>query len=356
MGVCFPLMSYEGFYRDGKTSRDYPGRLTFEENILAISYRDEEGVEALVFWSKEEVSLAEGSRPERMILLCQEGQRGSFVFSVDKRDFGKILAFFGKKEGHWRLFLFSLLGIGMFLFWFWGLPFLIDRSVDFFLQEKPVSIQKFPKVFDGDPSFSMTVNEKASEKLQRFVSRYLSPDFPSVFVVKASFENAFAMVWGGIVISEKMLLALRTPEELAALLYHEEGHLKYHHPLKMFLRRNIGIFLLMLVTGANDVSQMVVRTGEEMMVLQYNRDFEILADEYALKRLMEKGFSPEAMEKLLLFLSERNQEGFWLFSTHPSFEKRIALLREKRKRMKMERGEVSLKGIEKDFLSLKQEL
>lgn len=348
-------MSYEGFYRDGKTSRDYPGRLTFEENILAISYR-EEGGEALVFWPKEEVSLAEGSRPERIILLCQEGQRGSFVFSVDKKDFQAISAFFGKRKGRWWLFLFSLVGIGMFLFWFWGLPFLIDKSVDVFLKEKPFVFQNSEKVFEVELPFSVKVNEKATKKLRTFVSRYLSGDFPLVMVVNVPVENAFATLSGNILVSERILLALRSPDELAALLYHEEGHLKYHHPLKMFLRRNIGIFLLMLVTGANDVSQLVVKTGEEMMVLQYSRDFEILADEYALERLMETGFDPEAMEKLLLFLSERNQEGFWLFSTHPSFEKRITLLREKRKQMKMKRGEVSLKGIEKDFLSLKQEL
>ncbi|MFN3660731.1 MAG: M48 family metallopeptidase, partial [Brevinematales bacterium] len=249
-----------------------------------------------------------------------------------------------------------LFGIGMFGFWFFGLPFLIDRSVDYFLQGKILETRKIREKREFGASFSLKINEKASGELQKFVLRYLSCEFPSVFVVQAPFENAFATLWGDIVVSENMIHALHNPDELAALLYHEGGHLHYHHPLKVFLRRNIGVFLLLLFTGGSDIPQLVLRTGEEMMVLQYNRDFEILADEYALGKLVETGFEPQAMENLLLSLSKRNKEDFWLFSTHPSFEKRIALLREKRKRMKFHRTGVSSREREKDFLSLKQKI
>ncbi|MFN4216487.1 MAG: hypothetical protein ACK4HQ_03685 [Brevinematales bacterium] len=60
--------------------------------------------------------------------------------------------------------------------------------------------------------------KRASGKLQRFVLRQLSCDFPSVFVVQASFENAFATLWGDILVSENMLRDLLIADELVAFL------------------------------------------------------------------------------------------------------------------------------------------
>ncbi|MCX7882434.1 MAG: M48 family metallopeptidase [Brevinematales bacterium] len=347
-------MQYKGVYRDGKSSRDYAGEIRFEGSELSVSYEDNEGKVCVVVWPRARVSLAEGSKPEKVILLHEEGRQGSFVFSADEGTFREVWRMFGKRDLRRHVWLFSLIGLGIVLFWFLGLPVLVDVGVDILMGQERGS-QEILTSFEEEKVSSWGVNETASRNLQLFVAKYISEDFPPVMVIDLPVENAFATPWGNILVTERMFSLLENPDELVALLYHEEGHLVYHHPLKMILRQHVGSFFLLLLSGGNDISQILLGTGEQLLVLRYSRGFEMQADKHAVNRLISQGFDPGAMERLLRsFQQEEEKEFFSLFSTHPSLETRISLIQKYSQGISVKKkSDSSQEAMERDFRALK---
>lgn len=345
-------MMFEGIYRNGVSSRDYPGKILFEKEKMVISFVDEQGSETTVTWMEDKVMMEENSNPQRVELLCEDGKGGSFLFSVNNADFVLFRKRYGRKFDWKRGFCAAwVIGVLVFSFLFLGLPFIIDKSVDVWSKDSPLTVASTNSVFGFSLPYTRLV--KASEVLERFVSNYLWLYGCRVSVIEAPYTNAFATITGEIWVTRECLLALYTPDELAAVLYHEYGHLVRNHPLKMYLRRNMGFFFLMFLTGGHDISHLLVRTAEEMFVLRYSRTFEREADEYALNKLVEGGWSLEGMERLLFLLKETDSEVFWLFSTHPSLDERIKMVRKRMKESTQKRPTFSRSKVERDFRHIK---
>lgn len=85
---------------------------------------------------------------------------------------------------------------------------------------------------------SETIDHRRTKLLQEFAqSMQLSSTYPiKVTVVKSKEINAYAIPGGNIVVYTGILKAMKSPDELAALLGHETAHINDRHSLKSILR------------------------------------------------------------------------------------------------------------------------
>jgi Zn-dependent protease with chaperone function len=142
--------------------------------------------------------------------------------------------------------------------------------------------------------------------------------------------NAFAMPGGTIVVTDRMA-ELASPEELAAVLTHEIGHVERRHGLQQILRKStLAIILVLVGPDAGTISELAQGLPAVLLDSGYSRAFEREADLYACRSLTQLGRSPEPLASALERLAAEHPDGpavpAWV-SSHPDTDERIAKIR-----------------------------
>ncbi len=111
-----------------------------------------------------------------------------------------------------------------------------------------------------------------------------------ILVLDSPIVNAYAFPGGLIAVHRGLLARLNGPEELAAVLAHEMGHVARHDSLNGLVRALGVSFLISLATGG---SETVLRDVlERAFALRYGRKAEERADRYALDLLVRARIDP----------------------------------------------------------------
>ncbi len=147
--------------------------------------------------------------------------------------------------------------------------------------------------------------------------------------------NAFALPGGPILVTDDLVHMLGDDNKIIAVLAHELGHVEERHGLRQVLRVG-GIFLIasLVMGGDETLMEELAALAISTSASSYSRDFERDADEFAGYLLETAGRSADDLADALQTLLEncgeacRDDES-WL-STHPAFERRIEVLRERR--------------------------
>ncbi len=139
--------------------------------------------------------------------------------------------------------------------------------------------------------------------------------------------NALALPGGIIVITDDMVKAAETTEEVLAILAHEIGHVELRHTLRSVLQNSVVAAAAAAVTS-DAASLSVAVAGVPALVAQrkYSRKFEAAADEYAFRLLKQKGYSPMAFASLMERLAKKRgtETGAYDYvSTHPVTAERV---------------------------------
>jgi len=155
--------------------------------------------------------------------------------------------------------------------------------------------------------------------------------------------NAFACPGGTIFITRGMLGALRSEDELAAVLAHEVAHINFRHGVDAIQKarwteaataigaqaaRDYGssdlASLVTLFEGAiDDVFKTLVVNG-------YGRSQEYDADATALTYLERAGYAPAALEQFVQrLIAQGKTGGGGILQTHPATEDRLANIGDK---------------------------
>jgi predicted Zn-dependent protease len=139
--------------------------------------------------------------------------------------------------------------------------------------------------------------------------------------------NALALPGGIIVITDALVLAAVSPDEVLAVLAHEVGHVELRHAMRSILQNSVFAAGAAMVT-ADAASLNVAIAGLPALLAQakYSRTFEADADEYAFRLLKQKGYSPVAFAALLERLAsadEKTMGRFSYLSTHPVTAQRV---------------------------------
>ncbi len=143
-------------------------------------------------------------------------------------------------------------------------------------------------------------------------------------VARHEMVNAFAAPGGGVVVTTGLLRAVRSPDELAAVLAHEAGHVRRRHALRGMLRQASLQVLLGLVAGDASVLSTGLHAAGQLGSLSHSRDHEREADRDALESLARAALPPGALAGALESIrgsSSGPELGF--LSTHPSTPDRL---------------------------------
>jgi predicted Zn-dependent protease len=256
----------------------------------------------------------------------------------------------GKKP--FRLPPIMLPGIGVFafftavlaaivlMFWF-GLPYLADRTAVYLPTEWEVSLGKEIR---QQTLSSLGEDKNKSKLLRKLLAGYQfrqdeSSGFQSEFYVVENMEfNAFAIPGGCIFVHTGALEKLRSTAELMALIGHENGHVQGRHSLRT-LARSLGLYGLIsfFLGDLSGVAAILLDNARSLQTLSYSRDFEREADAAAFEFLCRNGISTQALPSLMETMQKETASGEKVLpaflSSHPLTEERLQnswqLVREK---------------------------
>lgn len=168
------------------------------------------------------------------------------------------------------------------------------------------------------------------EALDAMIAR-LDPadDLPyplEVTVLDHELVNAFALPGGRVVLFRGLIEEASGPDEVAAVLAHEIGHVVNRDPTRDALRLAGSIGVLGLLFGDFAGGTVILLLANQLINAQYSQAAESGADDYAHALLTEAGLPPSALGTFFERLHEEHgdAEGIYAhFSTHPQMTARI---------------------------------
>ena len=145
-------------------------------------------------------------------------------------------------------------------------------------------------------------------------------------VVRGDQVNAFAAPGGIVVVTTGLLRAMRTPDELAAVLAHELGHVRRRHPMHGMMRQLSLQALVGLLAGDASTLSGGIQIAGQLGGLRYSRELEQEADDDALRLLAQEGWRPDALSRALESITRSAPAAGGLpgfLSTHPAPRQRL---------------------------------
>lgn len=173
-------------------------------------------------------------------------------------------------------------------------------------------------------------NKKGQAALDRMIDRLSAGrDFrqeTKVFVLDHEMLNAFALPGGYVVLFRGLIEAANGPDEVAAVLAHEVGHVVSRDPTRHALRSAGSIGVLGLLFGDFAGGAAVLFLAERLISAKYSQAAESGADAFAHDMLEKAGVSPAALGDMFETMRHKHGDSDSLaahFLSHPSLGKRI---------------------------------
>jgi len=152
----------------------------------------------------------------------------------------------------------------------------------------------------------------------------------SVSVLDHKMINAFALPGGFVVIFRGLIDAADHPDEVAAVLAHEMGHVVSRDPTRHALRSAGSIGVLGLLFGDFAGGAAVLFLAERLISAQYSQAAELGADSFAHEILGDAGIRPGALGDMFETMRAKygDRDGLTAhFLSHPSLSERIEAAR-----------------------------
>ena len=147
-----------------------------------------------------------------------------------------------------------------------------------------------------------------------------------VTVLDHELVNAFALPGGRVVLFRGLLEAASGPDEVAAVLAHEIGHVVNRDPTRDALRLAGSVGVLGLLFGDFAGGTVVLVLANQLINAKYSQAAESGADDYAHGLLNDANLPPSALGTFFQRLRDEygDAEGIYAhFSTHPQMTARI---------------------------------
>jgi beta-barrel assembly-enhancing protease len=172
-------------------------------------------------------------------------------------------------------------------------------------------------------SLILKVVDEISERLIQNLDN--SEYYHKFYVVNNPEVNAFASLGGNIVIFSGLLKLADSPEEVAAVLAHEIGHVEEKHVSKTLVSK-LGVAMLSSILTGGDPT-LVLEILEMTLSNTFSRSQEDKADDFSLELLEKSGIPPSSLATFFKKMKKINDFGYEkqleFFSTHPETDKRI---------------------------------
>ncbi len=149
------------------------------------------------------------------------------------------------------------------------------------------------------------------------------PDF-KIRVLDSDQINAFATFGNQIFIFSGLIEFCESPEEIAAILAHEIGHIHYEHVEKKFIKEvGLGVVTILLTGGDPVLASEIAKT---LMSTAYDRRQEMKSDNYSMSLMNNSNLPHTALASFMVRLKrEENMipDELSIISTHPNLSARI---------------------------------
>lgn len=139
--------------------------------------------------------------------------------------------------------------------------------------------------------------------------------------------NAFALPGGRLVFFRGLLEEAANPEEVAAVLAHEIGHVVYRDPTRDALRSAGSLGVLGLLFGDFAGGTIALFLANQLINASYSQAAETRADDYAHDLLENANISPVALGTFFERLHEEHGDAEGIiahFASHPQMTDRIS--------------------------------
>lgn len=145
-----------------------------------------------------------------------------------------------------------------------------------------------------------------------------------IHIIDSDIVNAAALPGGQIILFRGLLEFAESPDEVAAVLAHEIGHIENRHVIKK-LGAELGISVLFSALSGGDpyLTSEIARMATSSA---FSRTTEREADRYALQLLQDAEVNPRMLARFFRRLQEeegRNSGFLQLLATHPHAEERV---------------------------------
>jgi len=146
----------------------------------------------------------------------------------------------------------------------------------------------------------------------------------NILLVNNPQVNAITLPGGNILIFKGLIESSDSPEEVAAVLSHEIGHVEHRHVVSK-LAKEFGFTILLSILTGEDAS-VFVDVLSSSLSLEFDRNMEAEADDYGLNLLEKSNISPKYLASFFEKIRSKNYEmldDMDIFSTHPNINSRI---------------------------------
>ncbi|MDR1679488.1 MAG: M48 family metallopeptidase [Prevotellaceae bacterium] len=338
------MQTFTARYSNGQSSRLYAAEISFRPQALLITYTDDYGTQQTRLWHLNEINTDRFGYSFEYKLTY-----GKFPFEsieVDEAFFNSFHAQYPQiklsnrnieiiRRKTWRTIAVAFTVVAVFcsLVYFFVIPAVADSVA----MAIPVSVetQLGEKIYRQN-MLPFTVEDEQTKLVNDYYAQLgVESEYPvQITVVNYDEVNAFAMPGGHIVVFSGMLDRMNRHEELAGVLAHEYAHIHYRHSLRTIVRSLANYAIISIVIGdVSGISGLILENADNLRALQYSRELEKQADEYAFSLLREKGINPQGMIWLFETLqrlqehSEINVTIPEFMSSHPDTKNRIEAMK-----------------------------
>jgi Zn-dependent protease with chaperone function len=167
----------------------------------------------------------------------------------------------------------------------------------------------------------------AFEKLVRQLEAAANPRVPlTVAVVRRPEANAFALPGGYVYVFQGLIDKAETPDELAAVIAHELGHVAHRDGMRAVLQGAGLSFLFGMMLGDFVGGGAVVLAARTILESAYSRNVENAADRYGVAVMLRLGADARALGRFLQRIAGDTSDGFSILLDHPTAKERAAAI------------------------------
>jgi predicted Zn-dependent protease len=341
------MPSVSASYYDGITSRRQAVEVSLHPDGLAIF--SGEGV-VVARWPYAAIRRIEGFRGQGLALtrMPEPGSTAeprlevadpAFAAELSGRAPLSLTGADGGRRERRAVVLWALAAVASLLgLTYWGLPALAGRIAPLV----PASVElRLGAAMDpqiraefGGPSGLKTCTEAAGvAALADLVGRYERASglhVPlRVVVLDSPMVNAFALPGGYIYVMRGLIEKARSPDEVAGVLGHEIGHVRYRHGLQSAIQSGGLAFLLGTVFGDFAGGTAILFASRTLISSAFSRDAERQADAFGVDLMLKAGGDPEGLARFFRVAGANGMPGVltWIAS-HPAGPEREAAIRQ----------------------------
>jgi hypothetical protein len=341
----YALLEAEGDYFDGLTAAPQEVIVKFGEASLTLMTADDMPV---THWALASLRLVDGSGKDQLRLTPEPGsderltiRDRDMIAAIravcpdltnkprNRRELPKILFWAGGAIGAVLLIIFVLIPALAE-----RLAVLIPPKQEALMGEQVVDqiVWILGKASGKPPQFCENPDgRRAIDAMTARMKGSYSGDISiRVRVLDHPMVNAFAAPGGQVLLFRGLIEAAESPEEVAAVLAHEIGHVEHRDPTRQALRAAGSAGVLGLVLGDFAGGALVLAITETVMNASYQREAEAAADEFAIGALNDARLPTSPFADFFLRIREKYGDADGILShiaSHPDLSERARAAR-----------------------------